>query len=140
MPSVNHARSPLLGDLANDMGRPDDAIDLAEQARECAGSVQPPLRMWIAYATRTIGRAKVELRHPDAQHVLEEARALFEQIGNQLGEALVRWDMAHLAVSHDKLDAAVVFAFSLRCIVVGRARSHEPRRPSAARCARCDVR
>jgi hypothetical protein len=90
----------LLGDLAIDLGRPDDAIELAEQALRIAGSVQPPLHMWQAYATRTIGRAQVEIGSEDALATLERAAASFDQIGNQLGEALVRWDLAHLAARH----------------------------------------
>ncbi|MBW2455997.1 MAG: tetratricopeptide repeat protein [Deltaproteobacteria bacterium] len=84
----------LLGDLAIDLGRPDDAVDLAEQARTLAGSVTPPLNMWIAYATRTIGRAKMDLGDADALAALEAARERFRKIGNQLGEALVTWDLA----------------------------------------------
>ncbi|HZO14841.1 MAG TPA: hypothetical protein VFB62_16315, partial [Polyangiaceae bacterium] len=51
----------LLGDLALDAGRPDDALELAGAARRVASSVNPPLGMWMAYATRTIGRAHLEL-------------------------------------------------------------------------------
>lgn len=87
----------LLGDLAIDLGRPDDAVTLAEQARDVASSVTPPLNMWIAYATRTIGRAKVELGDADAETELADAQARFQKIGNQLGDALVTWDLAHLA-------------------------------------------
>jgi tetratricopeptide (TPR) repeat protein len=87
----------MLGDLAIDLGRPDDAMLLGEQARKLAESVTPPLHMWIAYATRTIGRAKIELGAADALDELKSARERFERIGNQLGEALVTWDLAHLA-------------------------------------------
>jgi len=84
----------LLGDLAIDLDRPDDAVDLAEQARALAGSVTPPLNMWIAYATRTIGRAKMDLGDAGALADLEAARDRFRKMGNQLGEALVTWDLA----------------------------------------------
>lgn len=87
----------LLGDLAVDLGRPDDAIELAEQARAVASRVEPPLRMWLAYATRTIGRAQVDMGVSEAHATLHEAQRLFREIGNQLGEALVGWDMAHHA-------------------------------------------
>lgn len=87
----------LLGDLAIDLGRPDDAVELASRARDIASSVTPPLNMWIGYATRTIGRAKVELGDKDAAAELAAAAAQFQTIGNQLGDALVNWDMAHLA-------------------------------------------
>lgn len=86
----------LLGDLAIDLGRPDDAVELAQQAREVASSVTPPLQMWMAYATRTIGRAKVELGDKDAAQELADAQARFATMGNQLGDALVSWDLAHL--------------------------------------------
>jgi tetratricopeptide (TPR) repeat protein len=84
----------LLADLAIDLGRYDDAIDLATQARTIAGQVTPPLTMWVAYATRSIGRALLELEDPGADAELQHARDHFERMGNQLGEALVSWDMA----------------------------------------------
>jgi tetratricopeptide (TPR) repeat protein len=84
----------LLADVAIDLGRPDDAIVLAEQAREVAGSVTPPLAMWVAYATRSIGRARTDMGEPTAVAALEEARQSFARIGNQLGQALVSWDLA----------------------------------------------
>lgn len=89
----------MLGDLAIDMGRPDDALALAEQARARAMGVKPPLGMWVAYAARTIGRAKLELGDPAAADELEAARERFRKIGNQLGEALVSWDLARHAAS-----------------------------------------
>ncbi len=84
----------LLADLAIDLGRPDDAVELAEQARSLAAGVTPPLNMWIAYSTRTIGRAKMDLGDAGARADLEAARERFRKIGNQLGEALVTWDLA----------------------------------------------
>ncbi len=87
----------LLGDLAIDLGRYDDAMDLASQARELAMSVTPPLQMWVAYATRTVGRALLELGDEEAATQLEHARVNFAKMGNQLGDALVSWDLAHLA-------------------------------------------
>lgn len=86
----------MLGDLALDMGRPDDALALAGQARERASTVDPPLHMWIAYASRTLGRAKLELGDADAERELRRALDRFRKIGNQLGEALVEWDLARL--------------------------------------------
>ncbi len=85
----------LLGDLAIDMGRPDDALEFGQRARSIASSVTPPLGMWVAYATRTVGRAKLELDEPDALQQLEQARSQFQKMGNQLGEALVNWDLAN---------------------------------------------
>jgi tetratricopeptide (TPR) repeat protein len=87
----------MLGDLAIDMGRPDDALMLAEQARTVASSVEPPLAMWVAYSSRTIGRAKLELGDGNAVQELEEVRERFHKIGNQLGEAMVEWDLARHA-------------------------------------------
>jgi tetratricopeptide (TPR) repeat protein len=84
----------LLADLANDLDRPDDAVTLAEQAKVVASSVEPPLAMWIAYATRSIGRAKLGLGDPTAAAALDDARARFRAVGNQLGEALIAWDVA----------------------------------------------
>src|SRR5690606_35714442 len=76
----------LLADLAIDLGRPDDAIELAEQARRVAAAVTPPLGMWIAYATRSIARAKVEIEDDSAARDLADARERFGKMGNQLGE------------------------------------------------------
>lgn len=104
--SFGHARAlTMLGDLAIDLERADDAVDFAERARTVAGSVTPPLGMWIAYATRTIGRAKLELGEPDEALVeLEAARERFRKMGNQLGEALVSWDLAHRLAADDDPD------------------------------------
>jgi len=52
--------------------------------------------MWVAYASRAIGRAKVDLEDPDARAELDRALVEFAKIGNQLGDALARWDLAHL--------------------------------------------
>jgi tetratricopeptide (TPR) repeat protein len=86
----------FLADLAIEVGRPDDAVTLAMQAREVASSVSPPLAMWVAYASRAIGRAKVDLEDEGARAELDRALAEFAKIGNQLGDALARWDLAHL--------------------------------------------
>jgi hypothetical protein len=86
----------FLADLAILAKRPDDAVLLATNARAIAESVSPPLTMWIAYATRSIGRAKLDLEDASAKDDLERARAAFGRIGNQLGDALARWDLAHL--------------------------------------------
>lgn len=89
----------FLADLALELGRPDDAVTLATKAREIAESVTPPLSMWVAYAERALGRAKVELGDDDARAHLDDAAARFAKIGNLLGDALVRWDRAHLAAA-----------------------------------------
>ena len=89
----------LLGDLALDMGRPDDALDFAGEATARANSVAPPLGMWIAYSARTAARAKLELGDPAAVAELEAARDRFRKIGNQLGVALVTWDLTRHAAS-----------------------------------------
>ncbi len=95
--SFGRARAlTFLADVAIEVGRPDDALALATQAREVAGRVSPPLGLWIAYATRAIGRAKVELGDPGARQELESAIERFAKIGNALGDALARWDLARL--------------------------------------------
>jgi hypothetical protein len=86
----------FLADLALELKRPDDTVLLATQAREVAMSVTPHLTMWVAYATRSIGRAKLELGEEGAKAELDRAAELFARIGNQLGDALTRWDLAHL--------------------------------------------
>ncbi|MBI4951816.1 MAG: tetratricopeptide repeat protein [Myxococcales bacterium] len=87
----------LLGDLAIDLGRPDDALAFGRDATSRASSVSPPLGMWLAYSARTMARAKLELGEPEALAELEAARERFRRIGNQLGEALVNWDLARHA-------------------------------------------
>src|SRR6185436_14303874 len=57
----------FLADLALELGRPDDTVTLTETARSVAASVTPPLTIWIAYATRAIERARVELGQPGAR-------------------------------------------------------------------------
>jgi len=87
----------FLADVAIDLGRPDDALEFAKTAREAAGSTSPPLRMWIAYATRAAGRAMIDLGDGGAGAELQAARELFTTIGNPLGSALTEWDLARLA-------------------------------------------
>ncbi len=93
--AFGEARSLVfLADLAIAMGRPDDALDLAQQAQQVATSVTPPLGMWQAYALRSEGRARLELQQDDAEEILQRAAERFATMGNQLGEALVGWDRA----------------------------------------------
>lgn len=87
----------FLADVAIDLGRPDDALTFAKMARELASSTSPPLRMWIAYATRAAGRAMIDLGDGGAGTELVAARELFSAIGNPLGSALTEWDLARLA-------------------------------------------
>jgi tetratricopeptide (TPR) repeat protein len=98
----------FLADVALDAGRPDEAADLADLALKSAASVEPPLTLWAAYATRALGRARLEVGDTAAARVrLEAARAGFTQFGNPLGQALVDWDLARLvfeearAVGHE---------------------------------------
>lgn len=87
----------FLADVAIDLGRPDDALMFAKTAREVAASTSPPLRMWIAYATRAAGRAMMDMGDGGAGAELSAARELFTAIGNPLGSALTEWDLARLA-------------------------------------------
>jgi tetratricopeptide (TPR) repeat protein len=87
----------FLADVALDAGRPDEAADLADLALKSAASVDPPLALWSAYATRALGRARMEVGDTAAARTrLEAARAGFTQFGNPLGQALVDWDLARL--------------------------------------------
>lgn len=91
------ARSLIfLADVAIANGRPDDAIALATRARELAQGAKPPLRLWIAYATRALGRARMDLGDAHAGSDLEAAATLFGEVGNPLGAALTGWDRARL--------------------------------------------
>jgi tetratricopeptide (TPR) repeat protein len=86
-----------LADVALELGRPDEAAELATLALTTARSVAPPLSLWIAFATRALGRARMELdaaTSPEARVHLEEARARFSQLESPLGKALTDWDLA----------------------------------------------
>lgn len=87
----------FLADVALELGRPDDAVLFATMARDLASSATPPLRMWIAYSTRALGRAKIDLADPSAASELRAASDLFATIGNPLGSALTAWDQAGLS-------------------------------------------
>jgi tetratricopeptide (TPR) repeat protein len=87
----------FLADVAIDLGRPDDALMFARTAKDLAASTSPPLRMWIAYATRAAGRAMIDLGDGGAGAELQAARELFMTIGNPLGSALTEWDLARLS-------------------------------------------
>ncbi|MDC3955935.1 tetratricopeptide repeat protein [Polyangium jinanense] len=86
----------FLADVASARGRPDDALALATRAREIAAAARPPLRLWIAYATRAIGRARMDLGDTNAREELEAAATLFGEVGNPLGAALTSWDRARI--------------------------------------------
>lgn len=86
----------FLADVALDLGRPDDALELADLAREVARSTTPPLAIWLAYATRAAGRAKADLGDSTAEAELRDARERFTRIGNPLGLALTEWDLVRL--------------------------------------------
>jgi hypothetical protein len=87
----------FLADVALGLGRPDDALAMATEARAVAERVTPSLTIWIAYAARARGRAMIELDDTSAEGELRAAADGFAAIGNELGAALVRWDLAHLA-------------------------------------------
>ncbi|WP_437766237.1 hypothetical protein WMF27_25635 [Sorangium sp. So ce281] len=84
----------FLSELALELGRADDALALAISARDVAEHAAPPLRTWVAYASRAIGRARRDLGDPGAAAALDEAGALFRALGLSLGEALAAWDRA----------------------------------------------
>jgi tetratricopeptide (TPR) repeat protein len=101
------ARSLIfLADVALAQGRPDDAIPLATRAREIAQSAKPPLRLWMAYATRSLGRARMDMGDPQASAELTQAAALFAEVGNPLGAALTEWDRVRLAAKSGAVGAA----------------------------------
>jgi tetratricopeptide (TPR) repeat protein len=88
----------FLADVALEVRRSDEASELATLAIEAAKSVTPPLALWIAYATRALGRARMELGDlAGARTHLGAALTQFGQFGNPLGHALTQWDLAHLA-------------------------------------------
>ncbi|WP_148314039.1 hypothetical protein [Sorangium cellulosum] len=84
----------FLSELALELGRADDALALATSARDVAAGATPPLRTWIAYAARAMGRARRDLGDLGAAAALDEAGALFRELGHPLGEALAAWDRA----------------------------------------------
>ena len=84
----------FLAEISLDRGRPDEARELATRARDLALSVEPPLTMWLAHATRLRGRARLELGDAAALDDLECAQREFRILGNKLGCALVTWDGA----------------------------------------------
>lgn len=89
------ARSLIfLADVALQRGRPDDALPLAKRAKELALGAKPPLRLWVAYATRAMGRARLNMGDAGAHADLETAAATFAEVGNPLGTALTGWDRA----------------------------------------------
>ncbi|HRI69713.1 MAG TPA: tetratricopeptide repeat protein [Polyangium sp.] len=89
------ARSLIfLADVALSRGRPDDALPLAQRAKELALNAKPPLRLWVAYATRAMGRARLVMGDKGAHAELEAAAAIFADVGNPLGTALTGWDRA----------------------------------------------
>ncbi|WP_437807010.1 hypothetical protein [Sorangium sp. So ce1078] len=102
----------FLSELALELGRADDALALATCARDVAAGAAPPLRTWIAYAARAIGRARRDLGDPGAAAALEEAGALFRELGHPLGEALAAWDRASVEALAPPEAAAPVDWFS----------------------------
>ncbi|WP_437596020.1 hypothetical protein WMF28_25875 [Sorangium sp. So ce590] len=102
----------FLSELALELGRADDALALASCARDVAAGAAPPLRTWIAYAARAAGRARRDLGDPGAAVALEEAGALFRELGHPLGEALAAWDRASAEALAPAEPAAPVDWFS----------------------------
>ncbi|MFO0756213.1 MAG: tetratricopeptide repeat protein [Byssovorax sp.] len=87
----------FLADVALELRRSDEAAELAGLAIAAAKSVTPPLALWIAYATRALGRARMEMGDlTGARGHLGAALTQFSQFGNPLGAALTQWDLANL--------------------------------------------
>ncbi len=100
------ARSLIfLADVALARGRPDDALPLAQRARDLALGAKPPLRLWVAYATRAMGRARLNMGDKNAHADLEAAAGIFADVGNPLGTALTGWDRARRDASADHAEA-----------------------------------
>jgi tetratricopeptide (TPR) repeat protein len=100
------ARSLIfLADVALSRGRPDDALPLAQRAKDLALAAKPPLRLWVAYATRAMGRARLNMGDKGAHAELEAAAAIFAEVGNPLGTALTGWDRARRDAHADNPDA-----------------------------------
>jgi tetratricopeptide (TPR) repeat protein len=83
-----------LSEVALDLERPDDAVEIAERARKSGQSVEPPLGTFIAYADRVTGRARLAMRDPSGKADLERARDAFAAQRLPLGEALCARDLA----------------------------------------------
>ena len=83
-----------LSEVALDLERPDDAVEIAERARKSGESVEPPLGTFIAYADRVTGRARLAMRDPGGRADLERARDAFGAQRLPLGEALCARDLA----------------------------------------------
>jgi tetratricopeptide (TPR) repeat protein len=100
---LGRARSlTFLADVALEAGRAAEAAELAGFALEAARSVDPPLELWIAYATRARGRAHLELGDKGrARADLEAALAAFARFDHPLGRALCQQDLA--AASADQV-------------------------------------
>ena len=100
------ARSLIfLADVALARGRPDDALPLAQKAKDLALGARPPLRLWVAYATRAMGRARLNMGADGAHGDLEGAAAIFAEVGNPLGTALTGWDRARRDAHADNPEA-----------------------------------
>jgi hypothetical protein len=83
-----------LAEVALDLDRPDDAIEIAERARKSGQSVDPPLTTFVAYADRVSGRARLSMHDARGKEDLERARAVFAAQRLPLGEALTARDLA----------------------------------------------
>jgi len=86
----------MLAELALDMSRPDEALELANQARGVAESVSPPLTMWLGYAERVRLRGRAELGDQPSESEIEACRDLFVRTDNDLGVALLDRDQAKI--------------------------------------------
>ncbi len=83
-----------LSEVALDDGRLDDAMGLAERALTVAGSVEPKLTTFMAYANRVLGRAKLRAGDRTGLSALTAAEAIFREQRLPLGQALAERDIA----------------------------------------------
>lgn len=87
----------MLAEVALDAGRAMEARDLADRAVSVAESVDPPLALWIGYATRARARALLDLGDREgAREAIDRAASAFAGRAHPLGTALVEADRARL--------------------------------------------
>lgn len=86
-----------LAEIATQWERHGDALELSRTALALAEGQEPAQPSMLAWASRALGRATMELGDEEAAAHVARAREAFEELGDKLGEALARWDEAALA-------------------------------------------